>query len=247
MNIHPPRRAMCALGLLAVAIGAPLRAQAPQPAAAGATVAVMYFTNSALTNHDEFAPLSKGIADMLVTTLAGNPGIRVVERDQLQKVLEELNLSASDRVDKDAAVRLGKILGARHLLMGGFVIDRKESMRIDLRAVNVETSQVEYVESVSGKAENVLALIADLGSKVNAGLKFPPMPARSSQPKPAGDTSAANQYRAFYLVSRSIEEQDKKNFTAAIALLREAIDVYPDYTRAKVRLAMLENPAGEVR
>jgi curli biogenesis system outer membrane secretion channel CsgG len=246
MDIHPPRRAMRALGLLAVAIGAPLRAQAPQPAAPGATVAVMYFTNSALTNHDEFAPLSKGIADMLVTTLAGNPGIRVVERDQLQKVLEELNLSASDRVDKDAAVRLGKILGARHLLMGGFVIDRKESMRIDLRAVNVETSQVEYVESVSGKAENVLALIADLGSKVNSGLKFPPMPSRS-QTKPAGATSAANQYRAFYLVSRSIEEQDKKNFTAAIALLRQAIDVYPDYTRAKVRLAMLESSGTEVR
>jgi curli biogenesis system outer membrane secretion channel CsgG len=247
MDIHPPRRAMRALGLLTVAIGVPLGAQAPQPATAGATVAVMYFTNSALTNHDDFAPLSKGIADMLVTTLAGNPGIRVVERDQLQKVLEELNLSASDRVDKDAAVRLGKILGARHLLMGGFVIDRKESMRIDLRAVNVETSQVEYVESVSGKAENVLALIADLGNKVNSGLKFPPMPSRSSQTRPAGATSAANQYRAFYLVSRSIEEQDKKNFTAAIALLRQAIDVYPDYARAKVRLAMLESSGTEVR
>jgi curli biogenesis system outer membrane secretion channel CsgG len=246
MGISQPRHALRVLGLLAAA-AAPLRAQAPQPADAGSTVAVMYFTNSALTGHDDYAHLSKGIADMLVTTLAGNPSIRVVERDQLQKVLEELNLNASDRVDKDAAVKLGKILGARHLLMGGFVIDRKESMRIDLRSVNVETSQVEYVESVTGKAENVLNLIADLGNKVNSGLKFPPMPSRSSQARPASNTSAANQYRAFYLVSRSIEEQDKKNFTAAIALLRQAIDVYPDYTRAKVRLAMLENPTGEAR
>jgi curli biogenesis system outer membrane secretion channel CsgG len=247
MGIVLPRAAVGALGLLAVATSIPLGAQAPQAAPATATVAVMYFTNSALTNHEEYAPLSKGIADMLVTTLAGNPGIRVVERDQLQKVLEELNLNASDRIDKDAAVRLGKILGAHHLLMGGFVIDRKEAMRIDLRAVNVETSQVEYVESVSGKAENVLTLIADLGTKVNSGLKFPAMPGRSSPTKPTASTSAANQYRAFYLVSRSIEEQDKKNFSAAIALLRQAIDVYPDYARAKVRLAMLENSRGEVR
>jgi TolB-like protein len=244
MGISLPGRVIGALGLLLAATGLPLHAQTPQP---GATVAVMYFTNSALTNHDEYAPLSKGIADMLVTTLAGNPGIRVVERDQLQKVMEELNLNATDRVDKDAAVRLGKILGAHHLLMGGFVIDRKESMRIDIRAVNVETSQVEYVESVSGKAENVLNLIADLGTKVNSGLKFPPLPSRSGQARPASTTSAANQYRAFYLVSRSIEAQDKKDFTEAIALLRQAIDVYPDYTRAKVRLAMLENPNGEVR
>src|SRR4051812_3264119 len=47
------------------------------------TVAVMYFDNGALTNSLDYAPLSKGLADMLVVSLTTNCGIRVVEREQL--------------------------------------------------------------------------------------------------------------------------------------------------------------------
>ena len=62
------------------------------------TVAVMYFDNGALTNSLDYAPLSKGLADMLVVSLTTNCGIRVVEREQLQRLLTEQNLSA-DRMD----------------------------------------------------------------------------------------------------------------------------------------------------
>jgi curli biogenesis system outer membrane secretion channel CsgG len=150
-----------------LALPSPLAAQST-PRDSRATVAVMYFTNSALVRHEEYAPLSKGITEMLITELGASPAIQVVERDQLQHLLDEQNLVQTDRVDKETAVRLGKILGARHLLMGGFVIDPREKLRLDLRAVNVETSQVEYVETVSGKAEDVLDLIASLGEKVNS-------------------------------------------------------------------------------
>src|SRR5215210_8284707 len=75
-----------------------------------ATVAVMYFTNSALVNHAEYEPLSKGIAEMLITELAASPALQVVERDRLQKLLEEQNLAESGKVDKETAVALGRIL-----------------------------------------------------------------------------------------------------------------------------------------
>jgi TolB-like protein len=140
------------------------------------TLAVMYFTNAALLRHDDYAPLSKGIAEMLITELSANTKVRVVERDQLQALLQEQNLGATDRVDKETAVRLGKVLGARHFLMGGFVIDPKENVRLDVRAVNVETSQIDHVESVSGKAEDLLALIEQMGHKLNDGLKLPSIP-----------------------------------------------------------------------
>jgi TolB-like protein len=166
------------------------------------TLAVMYFTNAALLRHDEYAPLSKGIAEMLITELSSNTKVRVVERDQLQALLQEQNLGATDRVDKETAVRLGKVLGARHFLMGGFVIDPKENVRLDVRAVNVETSQIDHVESVSGKAENLLALISEMGGKLNAGLKLPAIPPASrpaantprdegSAPAPAGASPAS--------------------------------------------------------
>lgn len=204
-----------------------------------ATVAIMYFTNSALIHHEDYEPLSKGITDMLITELSESPAIQVVERNRLQKVLEEQDLTTAGRVDKETAVRIGKILGARHLLLGGFVIDPRQNMRLDLRAVNVETSQVEYVETVSGKAGDVLALIATLGSKVNGRLRLPPLPV--THPTSSGNTSKSNQLRAVILLSRALNEEDKGNVPGAIALYRQALGVFPEYGRARVLLASAES------
>jgi len=226
----------CATALMLCLTGK-LDAQAPS-VDSRATVAVMYFTNSALVRHDEYEPLSKGITEMLITELAGSPAMQVVERDRLQKLLEEQDLAASGRVDQETAVRLGKILGARHLLMGGFVIDSRENMRLDLRAVDVETSRVEYVETVSGKSDNILDLIASLGAKVNKQLNLPPLQ-RSTQPT-GTKTSKADQLRAVMLLSRALNEEDRGNREAAAALYRQALEVYPEYDRARVLLASVE-------
>lgn len=236
-----PRRTIRILAVT-LSLAGTAAGQSP-PGDSRATVAVMYFTNSALVHHADYEPLSKGITEMLITELAASPGLQVVERDRLQKLLEEQNLAESGKVDKETAVALGKILGARHLLMGGFVIDPRENMRLDLRAVNVETSQIEYVETVSGKSENVLGLISDLGAKVNRKLRLPPLPGRDRQ---AGSTtSKPRQLRAVMLLSRALDQEDKGNVTGAIALYRQALEVYPDYERAQVRLASLERPRGQ--
>lgn len=208
------------------------------------TVAVLYFTNGALVGGADYAPLSKGMAEMMITELARNPAIRVVERDRLQQLLAEQNLGSGDRVDKETAIRLGKVLGAHHLVMGSFVIDPRQAMRIDVRSVNTETSQVEYVETVEGKTDRLLPMIGELGAKVNAGLKLPQLPARVPT-IPASSTSGQNQFRAMVLMSRALEQQDRGNAPAAIALYRNAIDVDPGLQRAKVLLASLEG--GQVR
>ena len=239
MDPMVPARFLLYTALGAIAAPCPLRAQTPEPDSR-ATVAVLYFTNSALVRHDEYEPLSKGITDMLITELAGSPSLQVVERDRLQALLQEQDLAQSSRVDQETAVRLGKILGVRHLLTGAFFIDRSEKMRLDLRAVDVETSKVEYVETVSGKSEDVLELISKLGSKVHEKLQLPPI---ASHVSPAGTgTSKRDQLRAVMLLSRALEENDKGNMTGATALYRQALVVYPDYQRAKVLLASLARP-----
>lgn len=212
---------------------------APRP-----TVAVMYFTNSALVGNADYQPLSKGMAELLITELSRNRNIRVVERDRLQELLAEQNLSSGDRVDKETAVRMGKILGAGHMLMGTFVIDPRENMRIDVRAVNTETSEIEYVESIEGKASKLLSMVSELGTKVNGGLKLPPRPADAPKFSDAGGRNP-NQFRAMLLMSRAIEEQDRKNVPAAVALYRQAIEANPDFERAKVLLASLERGTPE--
>jgi len=201
------------------------------------TLAVLYFTNGALVDNASYAPLSKGMAEMLITELSQNSAVRVVERDRLQSLIEEQNLQNSDRVDKETAIKLGKTLGARHMLMGTFVIDPKKNMRIDVRAVNTETSQIEYTESVTGAADNLLQLVIQLGSKVNAGLKLPALKTASIT-EPA--SKSPNQFKALMAMSQALEAEDRKSKTEAVSLYKQAIALNPEFDRAKVRLASIE-------
>jgi TolB-like protein len=217
------------------------------------SVAVLPFENGALKNNAEYAPLSKGMAEMLITALAGNPGVRVVERASLQKLIDEQNLGSSDRVDKETAVRLGKLVGAHHMLTGSFLIDPKQRMRIVVRSVNTETSEIEYAESVMGKADDLLELVDQLGTKMNAGLKLPAMPIRLRPASTSGGETAVaaapakggpNQFRAMMMVSRALERQDKGDVQGAVALYKSALKEYPEFGRAKTLLASAERSAG---
>ena len=93
------------------------------------TVAVLPFVNSAIgAANAELAPLSKGIADLLITDLGMNPGIRVVERENIQQLLDEQRLAQDGRVDDATAARIGKLLGAKHMVTGSFITDRSGQM-----------------------------------------------------------------------------------------------------------------------
>lgn len=223
------------LPALMLASALPLAAQRPT-ADARPTVAVMYFTNSALVDNASYAPLSKGMAEMLITELAQNAGVRVVERDRLQSLIEEQNLQNSDRVDKETAVKLGKTLGARHLLMGSFVIDPKQNMRIDVRAVNTETSAIEYTETISGKSDKLLEMVMQLGAKVNAGLKLPAMKTASITTPAAANP---NQFKALMAMSRALEAEDSKNPAQAAKEMRSAVALLPESAMMQSRLASL--------
>ena len=225
--------------LLAASLAAaPLSLSAQSTGAdARPTVAVLYFTNSSLVDFASYAPLSKGMAEMMISEIAQNSAVRVVERDRLQSLLEEQNLQSSDRVDKSTAVKLGKTLGAGHMLMGSFIIDPSKTMRIDVRSVNTETGQIEYTESVSGKSEKLLDLVIQLGAKVNAGLKLPALKTASSTVPAA---KSPNQFKALMAMSQALEAEDKKDVNSASALYRSAVALNPDFDRAKTRLASLQ-------
>src|SRR3954462_13189584 len=57
------------------------------PANAGTTIGVLYFDYAG--KNAELAPLSKGLAPMLISDLAAVDTVRVVERERLQAVLDE--------------------------------------------------------------------------------------------------------------------------------------------------------------
>jgi TolB-like protein len=203
------------------------------------TVAVMYFTNGAIGSaHTDLQPLSAGIADLLITELASNPDIRVIERDNLKQLMDEQNLSATDRVDKATAVRLGKILGVHHMVFGGFVTDGRGTMRLDARAVNVETSAIEHVETVQGKQDDLMVLITNLAAKLNKGMKLPDLPAPVRQSNL--DNAKKVPFQATMLYARALAAKDGGHDAEAVELLQKSLAQFPDYAPAKRELTKLK-------
>ncbi|HKV52837.1 MAG TPA: CsgG/HfaB family protein [Gemmatimonadaceae bacterium] len=222
--------------MTALAMAAPLHAQ--DSTDTRPTVAVMYFTDGAIGKaHDDLAPLSGGISDMMISDLSVNTKIRVVERDNLKKLMDEQNLSTGGRVDQETAVKVGKLLGVHHMIFGGFVTDGRGTMRLDARAVNVETSAIEHVETVSGKQDDLLSLIDQLATKMNSGMHLPELP------KTVREASAAEAKRVPFetamLYSRALAAQDAGDKGQAVELLQRSLKSFPDYAPAQRELAKI--------
>jgi TolB-like protein len=201
------------------------------------TVAIMYFDNGALTNRMDYAPLSKGIADMMVVSLRANCGIRVVEREQLQRLLAEQNL-APDRIDAATRVRIGKLLGAQHMIMGAFVVDPRDQMVITASAVDVETSEHEADVDQRDAAKNLLDIVPALAKKLNDAMKLPAM--QTPVFEGVRPPQRSDELLGLRLYSRALEEQDRGNKSRAIDLYRAALDKFPAYTPAQQALHRLQ-------
>jgi TolB-like protein len=193
------------------------------------TVAAMpYFNNGAVgPNRADYEALGKGIADVLITELAGNPTIRVVERDRVQQLVDEQNLGTAGRVEKETAVKVGKLLGVQHMIFGGFIVDPRGTMRLDARAVNVETGVVEHVESVTDKSDNLLAILSTLAEKLNKGMKLPSIPSGVAKPALNPEATKPGRWRDLILYARAEDANDKKDRPRALALYKEFLQKSP--------------------
>ncbi|MGH7654175.1 MAG: CsgG/HfaB family protein [Gemmatimonadaceae bacterium] len=202
------------------------------------TVAIMYFNDGAIGKaHDELAPLSKGICDVLITEMADNPGITVVERDQLQAIVAEQKLSTDKMTDPSTIVRVGKLLGVHHMIAGGFVTDPSGTMRLDLRSFDVETGKVEFTTSAMDKTANLLALIHKVAVKTNAGLKLPDIPKQLGEARETANKKIP--FQAVMLYSRGLQAKDEKNNQGAIQLFNQALAAFPGYDAPKKELQKL--------
>jgi TolB-like protein len=203
------------------------------------TVAIMYFNDGAIGKaHDELAPLSKGIADVLISEMSDNPAIKVVERDALQSILAEQKLATDGTADKETAVKVGKLLSAHHMLVGGFITDPAGTMVLTVRAVNVETSAIEYTTSASDKTANLLALIHKVAVKMNAGLKLPDIPKQVGEVRQAKDEKIP--FQSVMLYSRGLEAKDAGKKTEAISLFNQALKSFPGYDAPQKELDKLK-------
>ncbi|MCD6117829.1 hypothetical protein J7K93_12495 [bacterium] len=109
-----------------------------------------------------------GMADMLVTTLVKNGKYRVIERQEIDKIMQEQNLGQSGRVTQQSAVAIGRLLGVELAVFGSVsefgykksstrgrikgigigVKKQSATVAIDVRIVNTTTGEILAAENV---------------------------------------------------------------------------------------------------
>jgi len=109
----------------------------------------------------------------LEAKLQASDNIQVVEREVLDKLLQELNLGSSEVADPDTQLQLGKVLSARML---GFVDFAKigSDTKMYLRLVDTETTSIaaQFTETVNkyDKIDSLVdKLVADVLTKIVNG------------------------------------------------------------------------------
>ena len=133
-------------------------------------IAVINFADRSGYGHN----IGTGLADMLITQLVKSGKFIVIERQELEKVLQEQSLGMSGMVTPQSAARVGKLLGVELIVtgsvtefgqkeskiggalgrigIGGAISRRKARAVVDIRLINSQTGEIVVAESSVGEA-----------------------------------------------------------------------------------------------
>jgi TolB-like protein len=198
--------------------------------AASPTVAVLAFRDLSGSRGN----VGEAIRETVTADLKALGGVRVVERGELDRVLNEQHLTEHGEVDPATAARLGKLLGATLIATGAY--QREEpTVRLTARFINVETGEIVSTAKVDGRATELLRLQDKVTAELlrSAGLL-----ARAKQVNErAARRPVLKSWKTLELYGDSVvaENDDKKAELLKLAIAEDA-----SFTYATQDLAALE-------
>lgn len=114
------------------------------------TVAVLPFTGG---KQDQAARMNAYATTAMTST--NDPFLRVVDRENMDRILEEQRLGLSGVVDEQTAVQVGNLMGAQAVLMGSVIDYREEPGQLRRSTKNgFESYQVRKLNAETGKYYN---------------------------------------------------------------------------------------------
>ena len=202
-------------------------------------VAILPFGNGGSYGQDkeDFEALTGGLQQLLLVELALNSGMRLVERDRLNALLAEQNLAADGRVDEGTAAQVGKLVGAKYVVIGSF-IDWYGDMTLNARIVNSETSELVRATRTRGDREKTLSLVVELADAVTKDLSLAPLP-RQVQQERQGKAERIP-HEAVRLYTKALLYADRGDKDRAIQLFSQITKDFPEYEEAGVQLRQLQ-------
>lgn len=180
-------------------------------------------------DNERYAPLGRGLSEMITVDLANIDELTLVERTRLQELLRELELAQTEYVDPSTAPRVGRLLGAGRLVGGGYNVLGDETLRTDVTLADVEDAgQLPDVETRSGALADLFELKSEIVFQVvdRLGVEL------STEEREQIQRVPTRNLQAFLAYSRGLEAEAQGNYEAAAEAYGQAHELDPGFSRA---------------
>ncbi len=152
------------LFLIQTSVFHPTNSLYAQPAKERARIAVLPFTDTNPAAKKEAN--GEAIAGMLMTELINGKVFQVVERSEIQKIMNEIGLGQAGVVDPNTAQKIGKVYGVDLLVLGN-VAKFGARVETDIRLVTTENGEALHAENAASNSEmEIRTMVVNLARKI---------------------------------------------------------------------------------
>lgn len=199
-------------------------AQAP-----GTTVAVLPFRCACADT--SLRPLERGIAELVVSDLAREPTLKVLERDRMQAIADEIRLSQTGQVDAGTAARAGKLVAAGRIVNGQIVAGGGSQLNLAGAVVNTNQGDIVGSPSAQGTIDEIFRTERDfvLSTFAQMGITVSPEVRRALEER------RVPSLQAFLAYSRGLMAEDEGRLDDAVRLFESARTLDPGFGLALQR------------
>jgi hypothetical protein len=159
----------------------------------------------------------------------------VVERLRLDAVMRELNLVTTGRVDSSTGPRVGRIVGARRLVVGSLNIQPNGALQIGSQVANSTSGRVDASLSGNATIEQIFDAEKAMAFRLleAMGVAISPEERRAIEARPTRSLAAFLAYGA------GVRSELNRDFTGAVRSYNEAARLDPSFSEASARSAMI--------
>jgi len=178
-------------------------------------------------------PLGFGIADLLTADLAHSPQLRLVERLHSDAILRELDLVDAGVVDPRTAPRVGKLMGARRVLIGSIMSSGPRVVRLNARVVDVLSGTVQELTTADAPLDRIVDAEKELALLLFERLGITLTPAQ----RIVVEQKQTTQLAALVAYGKGVDADAHGDATAALAAYGDAARIDVAFSAARSQAA----------
>ena len=117
--------------------------------------------------------LGEIILDKMITVLYNQGRFEIMERDKLNRVLEEQTLGQAGVLDATSAAQIGKGIGVDAIIIGSVAASTSGALSIDARVIDTESAAIIVAQDIytgSSDAQSVKNAVENLARKITEDL-----------------------------------------------------------------------------